>query len=286
MSTISDSTQGSQTALRQRDYRGLGLVCLILAGAIVLRLWDLGGQNLWFDEALSLIYARYPLQEIPTKLAEKSTNPPLYFCVLNVWRDLGLWTLSLWSSREVAESEAWLRFPSVIFSLLSIPVAGRIARELFDRTTGLITMLLMAISAFQIHYAQEARMYALMMFLGTISFWFFLKLTRKPTLGGFLGYVVFSSALMYTHIFGIFSVLGQAAFYLSDWLSHWRKGTRPDLSLKVWVASQLAVGILFDSSESSVLFVLGCFYGFLFSVALLRHGPSLFRRLHSSRAAS
>src|SRR5215203_6392171 len=163
----------------------------IFAVGLALRLYGLGSESLWFDELWAVRIARMePLEIIRASLGDN--NPPLYYLGLHYWMLL------------VGDSEVAIRFPSAIASALAVPVIYAIGTLLFGRAAGLMAALILSLSTYQIRYAQEARAYALMTFLGLASFYFLLKLLRDGrSLAATIGYIAATTLLIYTHVYGI-----------------------------------------------------------------------------------
>jgi mannosyltransferase len=110
-----------------------------------------------------------------------------------------------------------IRLPSAIASAFAIPVIYDIGRLLFSRPAGLMAALILSLSAYQVRYAQEARGYALLVFLGLASFYFLLSLldVSKRSRLMIAGYVAATSLLMYTHIYGVLLVVAQGIYLLA-----------------------------------------------------------------------
>ncbi|MFN8471721.1 MAG: glycosyltransferase family 39 protein [Anaerolineae bacterium] len=128
-------------------FRVILIVLAILLVAFGLRVFRLDAQSLWWDEALSLKLALTPGLELrPTDAG----HPPLYdYFVLKPW-------VALAGSSEFAA-----RFLSVAFGVLAVALSFNLARRLFDTTTALASAALVALSAIQLWYSQELRMYTL-----------------------------------------------------------------------------------------------------------------------------
>ena len=137
------------------------LALTVLAWAV--RLYNLTYHSLWFDEAMSVHWARSSVPrilEVSMNLVEDRL-PPLYYLSLHYWRLLS------------GDGELAVRLLSVLLGTLLIPVVYRLVTDLFDRRVGLLSATLTALNPFLIWYSQEARMYALAVFLGTLGTWFF-----------------------------------------------------------------------------------------------------------------
>jgi mannosyltransferase len=215
-------------------------LALALAG-LAIRLQNLSYHSLWFDEAMSVHWARSSLArilEVSMNLVEDRL-PPLYYLVLHYWR-------LVFGDGEVA-----VRLPSVLLGTLLVPLVYRLAADLFqDRRIALLAAALTALNPFLVWYSQEARMYAMAVLLVTLGTWLFVKATsargvqggrRQAAWRGALtwsGYGLCAAAGLYTHLYTGF-VLPAHALYL---LLTWRRSRRAWLP---FVLTMLAVGLLF-----------------------------------------
>ncbi len=202
-------------------WHGLALATIFLAG-LFLRLYGLGSESLWFDEALSLRIAQMDPMQIVFSTRE-DPNPPFYYLILHYW------------ILFAGDSEFAIRVPSAIAGALAIPVIYSIGSMLFSRVAGLIAALILSLSAYHVRYSQEARTYSLMVFLGLLSFYFFLKLLKEHrSRSTTAGYVVSTTLLMYSHMYGIFLIGAQVLYLLA---------TRQDL--RRWVVPAAFVALLY-----------------------------------------
>lgn len=202
---------------------------LIMGAALFLRLWHLGEESIWLDEAHTCRVAHKSFAGIVDEIG-RDRHPPFYFLVAKI--DVAL----------LGDSERALRFPSVLFALPGIALVGLIARRLYDRATALAAMLLVAVSPFHIHYAQEARAYALLFLLTALSYYFLIELGRRFTRGAAAGYVIASAVLLYTHFFGVIHLAAQNLIFLAA-AAAGVSGYRANL--KRWLIMQGAVVLLF-----------------------------------------
>jgi mannosyltransferase len=154
-----------------------------------LRLYRIGFYNFWYDEVFTIYYSGHPWNNI---------NAPLYGILLHFWRKL------------FGISELSLRFPSLIFSFLSVILTYFLGKKLFGRKTGLLAAMIMGISPFQLWYAQEARDYSMLLFMGTASTYLLIQALDKQTIKHWFGYIVVSAGALYTSYF--FSLLFAAHF--------------------------------------------------------------------------
>jgi hypothetical protein len=173
-----------------------GLACALIIGT-ALRLHRIGAESLWLDEAFSVDLAHSTLSRLFIETA-KDVHPPLYYLALHYW------------VRIAGDSETAVRLLSAIASVGVIGVLFTLASRLFGYATGLSAALLAAIAPFQIEFAQEARMYALLSLLSLMSLSTFVALVERGRLASFLGYVAATALMLYTHAYGVFVLLAEA----------------------------------------------------------------------------
>ncbi len=141
--------------------------------ALALRVYRLDAQSLWYDEAVTAQVAGRGIAEL-TRWTADDIQPPLYYYVVAGW------------TRLAGRSEWALRFPSACFGILTVPLLWAAGRRLFGRrNTGRwaagLAALLAATLPLYVYYAQEARMYTLLTFLGALAGYALLRTTaRKP----------------------------------------------------------------------------------------------------------
>lgn len=124
----------------------------IVLSALLLRLINLDGPALWYDESGSAWMASLPFARMIAATAG-DTHPPLYLALLWFW------------VRAFGVDEFSLRLPSVIFGVLAVVMVVAIGERLkLWRGATLLAAAIMAVLPAQLHYGQEARMYALFQF--------------------------------------------------------------------------------------------------------------------------
>jgi mannosyltransferase len=180
------------------DTRWLILITLLAMG---LRLFHLGQQSFWLDESVSFVRAIVPLQASIENILAIGIHVPLYFLLLRPVAFVG-------------QSETILRFPSVVFAVLSIPMMYQVGCLCLGRPAGLLGTFLLALNPFHLWYSQEARMYTMVMFFVLGSIYFFLRGIRENTWGVWAGLVIFSTLAYETHYFALQIALVQFAFIL------------------------------------------------------------------------
>ena len=172
--------------------------------AAFLRLFALGRESLWLDEAMSVGSSKASLWSIAQTTASQDTLPPLYYFLLHLWMLL------------FGQTETAIRSLSACLGIVSVFLMYKVGQELFDRKTGLIASFLMAISAFALAYSQEARPYALMLMLTLLSFFLFIRIlkTEIKSRAHIVLYTLVNILLAYTHIFGLFIIGAQVLYFI------------------------------------------------------------------------
>jgi predicted membrane-bound mannosyltransferase len=133
---------------------GTGAILLFAAG---LRIFSLGKQSLFLDEAWSWAASRLSFFEM-LRLSVSEPHPPLYYLLLK-------FTLIVLPS-----SEAGLRLLSTLLSIGSLAVVLVYVGSRWNVETMLYVGVLMSLKPFDIYYAQEARIYILLGFLLVCSY--------------------------------------------------------------------------------------------------------------------
>jgi len=189
----------SSWALRARSLSGARTqyaVCALGLGLVVLVSLSLRTQNLgvgyWIDEGLSVGIADRPLSDIPGVL-RLDGSPPLYYGLLSVW-------MSVVGSSE----ESATHLLSLLLALLTVPVAWAIGRGLYGARAGWIAAALFALNPFVTQYAQEARMYALVILLGAVAMGAFLAAFVHRRRWAVPVFALALAAQLYAHNYALF----------------------------------------------------------------------------------
>jgi mannosyltransferase len=117
---------------------------------LLLRVYRIGSQGLWIDEAFSIWLARQPLAGMIRWVATVDQHPPLYYALLHAW------------VRVFGDGEAGVRMLSALCGILTIPMVYLLGRQMADERVGLVGALILAVSPFHVRFSQEARMYAVL----------------------------------------------------------------------------------------------------------------------------
>jgi len=175
----------------------------LLAVSLYLRTISLG-ESLWMDEGLSIGIASQPLFDIPGVLRVDG-SPPLYYMLLSVWMDV------------LGSGPADTQGLSVAVAVLTVPAGMWAGWTLFGRRAGLICAALCAVNPFLTNYAQETRMYSLMLLLSLLTTTAFLHVFAFRRRAYLPLFAVFLALLVYTHNWGLFLAMGAFITLLPCW---------------------------------------------------------------------
>src|SRR3972149_6318486 len=182
-------------------------------GAVLLgflfRTVNLGAQSIWYDEAFSLLLARYGYGEIVARTA-RDTMPPLYY-----------WLLHLWGTGSPVDFSP--RFLSVMAGTLSVALVYAVGKLLVDARTGAVAALFAAVAPFQVFYGQEVRMYALLGLWALLAVYGFLLGWQRGSRRGWTLYALATALAVYTHALGW---LPSAAIFAWGLLTAYRNPAR------------------------------------------------------------
>jgi mannosyltransferase len=211
------------------------LLLVILFTGVVLRLYQLGAESLWYDEAISTWAAHQSPSQI-LEISKDDNNFFSYYLLLHYW--VGLF----------GDTEYSVRLPSALAGIFTIFVMYKVGCLLFGRNEALIASLILALSPLHVYYSQEARVYEIMVLLSLLSFYFLLKVIRKGNLRAQAGYVLCTSALMYSHVYGLFVVLAQNLYLATAFLISKPFGLREETrkpGLGRWIFLQVLLFVLY-----------------------------------------
>ncbi|UNU22877.1 glycosyltransferase family 39 protein [Microcoleus vaginatus] len=234
------STTHQDTSVNTKNSRWLmNLLAIGILLGIGFRFFELDRKLYWHDEAYTSIRAAgFTRQEIDDELfqnrivpapelqkyqrikpgsteadtisslaLEDPQHPPLYFLMARWWM------------QEFGSSLTASRSLPALLSLLSLPLMYVLAQELFaSNLAALLATALLALSPFDILFAQTARQYSLLTATVIGSSWLLLRAVR---LRGWQDWVFYSLAIVfgfYTHPFFCLTLIGHGVFIISYWL--------------------------------------------------------------------
>lgn len=180
-------------------HKPLWIILVGILAAFACYLYQIDAQSLWRDEALSIGRAKQAVDIIFTNqnfvgdVAGPDLHPPLYFLFLHGWHKL------------VGESEFAWRYASALSMVLALAMFYAVGNRIGGRGNGRWAFLLALLSPFFLWYAQEARMYALVIgesLAVLLATWTLLH--QNFNWKNILGFTLSLSVLVLTHYSGLF----------------------------------------------------------------------------------
>ncbi|MDX1992487.1 MAG: glycosyltransferase family 39 protein [bacterium] len=181
------------------------LPILLLAFAFLVHWLDF--TPLWADEGWT-IQATDDLNPVVTvrDWVAVDVHPPLFFILLDGWRAF------------TGDSIFELRYFSVLLSLLGVAVMFRLGQSVYSTRAGVLAALFYGLHDLVKVLTQEVRHYPLQMLLVAVVLWMYWRWWRRgwrlPKRSTGLAFVLAGAALLYTHYWGGFVLLGLAVHAL------------------------------------------------------------------------
>ena len=221
-------TLGAPGSARSRALKLLSrhaLVWIVVLGAAV-RFATIGVQGFWFDEAITLNQIELGLRDLLHSL-KSSNNPPLYYLLAKLW------------GMVFGHGEVGLRSLSAVLGTATIPVVYVAGRSLSSRRAALVAAALTAANPMLIWYSQEARNYALLIFLAALSFLFFVWVIQGRDSRWLWGWIAASALALTTHYFALALIAPEAA-----WLLWRRRDALRAVALSIGAVGAVGVALL------------------------------------------
>jgi len=177
-----------------KDGNRVYLAFIILIG-LGLRLFQLGHDSLWNDEAGVVLAALSPTIQgtIDTVRTHVMAMPLDYLVIRGVAR--------------ISLHEFVLRLPSAIFGSLALIVCYRLFRRLVKERTAILATLFLALSTLHIMYSQEVRFYSSLVLFYYLSTNLLLDAIERNTPSKWGLFTLVFMIGGYFHIFALLSVL-------------------------------------------------------------------------------
>ncbi len=233
------------------DKRSRIYLILLVLVAFAWRVQGLTNQSLWRDEVDAVYFALRNLRETLAMFVHVADNGALYFLMLRIW------------FYGVGASEFALRYPSALAGTLCVPLLWQVARRLVQvgnaecgmrnaadqsvsadlltdnaprlrsphsplgilLSTPFLAATFLALNPYQLWYAQEGKMYAVITCLTLLSTWFWLTGIERGGWRRWLGYLITVSIAMYTHLLMVLLIPLHLLWFLLAWPQshrHWR----------------------------------------------------------------
>ncbi len=195
----------------------------LMALALVLRLYRLGAQSLWFDETYTAWIARLPPARAWEALLADGVHPPLFYLLQT-------------AARGWAGSEFGLRLPSALAGSAATPLLFFLADRWIGRRAAWLAGLLAALSPFGVWHSQDARMYAMLATANVACLLAFDSLLARPARVVKMLFVLAHAAAYSLHYFALMLPLIEMLFLTITLRTTGRR-------LRLWTALQVASAI-------------------------------------------
>jgi len=206
----------------------LALMALVFL-ALVVRFHGITVPAIWYDEAFSVLLAKYDLGQI-CSITARDLHPPFYYVVLHYWMIF------------FGDSALAVRSLSVMADVGAVLLGIKLMSLVATRRATWMAALLLALLPISVRYSQEARMYTLLGFWlmgATVALVCWVKQPEKKRFP--IIYVLLMSAAFYTHYFA-------ALCMLTHWFYWWwgRPGKyQTVLPVRPWILANGAIMMLF-----------------------------------------
>ncbi len=174
------------------------LIVVITIIGFSLRIYRVGEDSFWYDEAGQAMAAMQPRISDMFKIVQDHAGAmPLDYFVSRIMASINL-------------SESIMRFPSVVWGTLAIPVCYFLFNEVelpHKKNISLLTAFLLSISPLHIQYSQEMRFYAALMFFYLLATWLLIRALKNGTVLNWSVYFTSACIGVYFHPYVLMTVL-------------------------------------------------------------------------------
>lgn len=180
----------------------LDIVVLVLGLAVFLAITITNAPraSIWFDEAFSAYISQFSFWDI-ARYTASDVHPPVYYWLLKLW-------VGMFGTTDLA-----YRSLSIVFGSAAVTTAFFLARKLFGRLVGWVTLLFLVLSPMVIRYSDEARMYTLAALIVMAATYVLVKAEETKSRRLWIVYGVLVSLGMWTHYFTAFAWLAHLAWH-------------------------------------------------------------------------
>lgn len=200
------------------------IVIVVLLLGFLLRVYHLSFQPIWSDEADVIRFANEPIINLIRNINRPGWNGPVFYLSIRPWLSV------------IGGSSFGLRFFSVVFATMTVAATYVLGKWILGYTNGVIASLFVATSPYLVWYAQDGKMYSLLLFLSIISTLLVFRASKKGHWYIWGLYILLTWYSWYIHILAILLL----PFQLVVWITYNRK-------FAVWriLALSTIIGILY-----------------------------------------
>ncbi len=144
------------------------LVIIITLVGGWMRVFLLGSKGMWLDETFSVWLASHSVVDMLQWMVKIDPHPPLYYLLLHYW------------IAHYGDTPYDVRLFSVLFGTITIPIIYLIGKRISGVVVGMAAAVILALSLFNIYFAQETRMYTFLMFNAAVAIYALVRLLTDP----------------------------------------------------------------------------------------------------------
>jgi mannosyltransferase len=190
--------------LRPRSPLTVAIVALT-ALAAALRLYGIGHQSLWYDEAYTAMLVKLPLGRMLSTIPKTESTPYLYYLLSWVWAHI------------FGRGAADLRALSALFGTAVVPVAYLATQRLIgSRRAAVSVAALAAFNPLLIWYSQEARAYELLVLTSACTLLAFAHARERPSRGPLAAWALTCGVALVSHYDAALVVVPEAIWLLAE----------------------------------------------------------------------
>ncbi len=194
--------------------------------SLALRLWRIGDESVWSDEAVSLQILNAPSLVDYIRIAREQDPAliPGYYALSYLWY------------KVVGDSVVLMRLLPLLCSVATTIALFALGRRLAGLQGALVAVFLYSISVTHVFLGQDLRYYGFTFLFGLLSLIPLLSLCERNTLPAWVAHLTANTLLVWTHLFGVTIIFAQAAALLLLWRQHKAR-------LALWVALHAALAV-------------------------------------------
>ena len=172
--------------------KNIFIILFLFIIGLVLRI-IYAGAPLWYDEACSWATA---VQSFPSGIMRNLLNTdlqhtPLYFFLLHYW-------MKIFGASEFA-----IRFLSLIFGVLTVPLTFILANKITSKSNAFFAGLVCCVCPLLVLFSSEVRMYSAVVFLVLLSLNYLTDFEQKNDKKSLIKLVITNILIPYTFVGGI-----------------------------------------------------------------------------------
>ena len=223
-----DAGAESNRGVAASDRFGWCAMALLLLVAMLLRLYRIGDDSLWYDEILSYQRATAGFGDA-YDLIREGTHPPGYSqIVLRPWLMLG-------------DSEFMQRLPSAVLGTATVGLTYVLGRRVAGRLAGLAAASLLTVMPLHLYYSREGRMYALLALLITGWLLALSSADQRNTVRSWGLYSLLGAAALYTHYYAVLTIVATVVISARIYLAKEADAERR----RRWMIATVGIGVGF-----------------------------------------